>query len=118
MKKILLVEDDPHLLRAMDIYLTGIGFETVQYLNTASVVEDFDQVKPDLGVFDVWVDPIAGDELCHIVKTELMNPEFPVIFISAKSGLEKRAIKVQADQFFQKPFRLPDLGDSIMKLIE
>jgi DNA-binding response OmpR family regulator len=118
MKKVLLVEDDPYLLRAMEIYLTGLGFKVQAYLNTASIVSSYDELSPDLGVFDVWVEPISGDKLCHIVKTELMNPEFPVILISAKNDLEKRAIQAQADLFLHKPFQLPDLGDSILKLME
>jgi DNA-binding response OmpR family regulator len=116
MKKLLLVEDNPQLLRAMEIYFTGLGFEVSCHSDTEGIIEDFGSIQPDLGVFDVWVDPIAGDELCQLIKHELVGPDFPIVLISAKGDLRERAKEVEADDFIEKPFRLTDLGQAVMDL--
>ncbi len=116
MKKVLLIEDNAVLLKAIETYLRGLEFEVVCCKNTCGILEELDEINPDLGIFDVWVDPVQGDHLSKAIKQNNKSNKFPIILISAKDNLDATAKEALADDHLHKPFHLPELGKMALRL--
>ena len=108
-KKLLLVDDEPDLLKMVSDILKDAGFETV--LTAASVrkaVMVAKQEKPDLMILDVMLPDGDGFSLMEQLRT---FTDVPVIFLTAKDeAADKLAgLGLGADDYISKPFMPQEL---------
>src|SRR6202043_197586 len=103
--KILIVDDDPDLRRALKIRLRANHYETVQASDGYSAISVAQKERPALIILDLGL-PV-GDGF--VVLDRLQNSDtlsgVPVIVLSARDpqSNEERALKAGAAAFFQKP---------------
>jgi DNA-binding response OmpR family regulator len=103
--KILVVDDDPDLVRALRLRLRAKNFEIVTAGDGYSAIATAQKEKPDLIVLDLGLP--AGDGfvvLDRLQKSDVLSA-VPVIVLSARDpqNNEERALKAGAAAFFQKP---------------
>jgi two-component system KDP operon response regulator KdpE len=104
-KKILIIDDDPHLLMGLTTRLKANGYRVVSAVDAISAITVALKEAPDLIILDLGLP--AGDGLLVLDRikgfTDLAGT--PVIVLSARdpSGNEKRALDAGAIAFFQKP---------------
>ena len=82
MQSILVCDDDKEIVDAIDIYLTGEGFEVVKAYDGYEALEILDQRSVDLMIIDVMMPGLDG------IRTTLKVREtssIPIIILSAKS---------------------------------
>ena len=80
MKRILLVDDEPGILQALRIILTGKGYEVETAWSTKEAWGILDQDNFDLVVTDFNMPGMKGDELARLIKERW--PKFPVVMLS------------------------------------
>lgn len=103
--KILVVDDDPDILRAMRLRLRANNCEIATATDGYSAIATAQKERPDLIILDLGLP--AGDGF--VVLERLQNSDLlagiPVIVLSARDpqGNEERALKSGATIFFQKP---------------
>src|SRR5579871_5142937 len=108
MTKVLVVDDDPSLLKALRIGLTARGDEVVTAHTGAEAVTQTALVRPDLVILDLGLPDTDGLEVCRRIR------EFstvPIIVLSAY-GDERRKVEALdggADDFVTKPFGMAEL---------
>lgn len=109
MPKILLVEDDQSLGFVIKDNLEEAGFEVDIQDNGNKGLAAFQQNNFDIGVLDVMLPEMDGFTLSEKIKAE--NPDFPIIFLTAKSLNEDRikGLKLGADDYISKPFNMEEL---------
>jgi two-component system, OmpR family, KDP operon response regulator KdpE len=106
--KVLVVDDDPSLLKALRIGLTARGDEIVVARTGGEAVEQVALADPDLVILDLGLPDMDGVEVCRRVR------EFsgvPILVLSAY-GDERRkveALDAGADDFVTKPFGMAEL---------
>ena len=103
-KKLLLVDDEPELLKMLTSILSDDGFENI--VTAVSVKEAISAVqneKPDLVVLDVMLPDGDGFSLMKQIRTV---SDVPVIFLSAKGEAADRlsGLGLGADDYIAKPF--------------
>lgn len=103
-KKLLLVDDEPELLKMVEGILRDAGFETV--LTAASAGEaavQAEQEKPDLALLDVMLPDGDGFALMRRLRA---FTDIPIIFLTAKDeAADKLAgLGLGADDYIPKPF--------------
>src|ERR1700726_1565841 len=109
--KILIVDDDSNLRRALKIRLRANHYETVQASDGYSAIAVAQKEQPNLIILDLGLP--AGDGF--VVLDRLQNSDslagIPVIVLSARDPQtnEERALKAGAAAFFQKPADNDDL---------
>jgi two-component system, OmpR family, KDP operon response regulator KdpE len=109
-KKILIVDDDQHLVLGLTPRLKANGYRVVSAPDAISAIAVARKEAPDLVILDLGLP--AGDGFTVLQRmrnlTELMTT--PVIVLTARSpaGNEKRVLDAGATAFFQKP---PDNHD-------
>jgi DNA-binding response OmpR family regulator len=104
-KKILIVDDDPDVLRGLHVRLKASNYETFLASDTLSGVAEARKIQPDLILLDLGL-PAGGGFL--VMERLNMIPALaiiPIIVVSARDGLgnQKRAFEAGAKAFLQKP---------------
>ena len=102
--KVLLTEDDRDFGNILMQYITISGFDVTLGRDGKEAWELFNQNKPDICVLDVMMPEMDGFTLAEKIKE--VNPDVPVIFLTAKSLKEDivRGLKIGADDYITKPF--------------
>jgi DNA-binding response OmpR family regulator len=113
--KILIVDDDPDLRRAMKIRLRANYYDTVHASDGYSAMAMAQKERPDLIILDLGLP--AGDGfgvLKRLQDTDTLS-NIPVIVLTARSPQfnEQRALLAGASAFFQKPADNRELLDVI-----
>jgi two-component system KDP operon response regulator KdpE len=104
-QKILVVDDDPDLVRALRLRLKANNYDITTASDGYTAIAAAQKERPDLIVLDLGLP--AGDGF--VVLDRLQNSDalagVPVIVLSARDpqGNEERALKAGAAAFFQKP---------------
>ena len=116
-KKILIADDDPGILEAMEAMLSFKGYDVITTLDGDSVLEMTDNL-PDLFLLDIWMPGLSGTEICKALKNNPKTASIPVILISASLNVAKAATEANADNFIAKPFEMRELIGKIEQLID
>ena len=108
MTKVLVVDDDPSLLKALRIGLTARGDDVLIAHSGADAINQVALAGPDLVILDLGLPDIDGLEVCRRVR-EFSN--VPIVVLSAY-GDERRKVEALdsgADDFVTKPFGMAEL---------
>jgi two-component system, OmpR family, alkaline phosphatase synthesis response regulator PhoP len=109
MKKILIVDDEPHLRMLIQQALEDLEDDGVELLTATNGEEALDTIReeqPNLVFLDVMMPKKNGFDVCHSVKKELGLGHIHIILLTAK-GQEfdrQRGQEVGADLYMTKPF--------------
>ena len=105
---ILVVEDEPSFVEALQIGLAREGFRVEVATDGAEAVERFPLVKPDLVLLDLMLPRLSGIDVCRQIR-QISN--VPIIMVTAKSSEIDTVVglEVGADDYVTKPYRLHEL---------
>ena len=108
-ERILIVEDDPNILRGLDLNLAMEGYK----VRTAADGEEGLRIarteRPDLLIVDVMLPRLGGLELIRELRKE--DPGMPILILSAKGQEADKVagLALGADDYVVKPFGLKEL---------
>ena len=105
-KRLLVVDDEPHLLRALEALLGGAGFEVMTARSGSEAMVKLAQAVPDLIISDIRMPGINGYELARQLRDSSRTALVPIVFLTAKgeSGDRIEGFRVGVDAYFTKPF--------------
>ncbi len=105
---ILLVDDDPQLLRLVRANLESVGYRILVAMDARSGLALIDAEMPDLIILDIMLPGIDGYELCQRIREFSATP---IIMLTAKvEDVDKvRGLKLGADDYLTKPFSVQEL---------
>jgi DNA-binding response OmpR family regulator len=114
MKKILIVEDDEKIAKALSIRLKNAGYEVSVAPDALTGVENVVKKVPDLVLLDISLPAGSGFTVAERIQS-LIPTATPLIFLTAskKPGLRDKAKELGAAAFFQKPYEWDDLLGAI-----
>jgi two-component system alkaline phosphatase synthesis response regulator PhoP len=117
-KKILLVEDEEHLLKTILLNLELEGYAVITAINGIDALKKFRTANVDLIILDVMLPELNGFDVCEEIRKE--NTHVPVLFLTAKgtSADKVKGLKLGADDYLTKPFNLEELLLRIQILIK
>lgn len=110
-KKILIVDDEIHIIELIAMNLKNQGYETIYALSGESAIELAISELPDLILLDLMLEGIDGIETCRRLKMNHTVENIPVIMVTAKSEESDKVIGLGmgADDYITKPFGLKEL---------
>ena len=105
---ILVVEDEPGFVEALQIGLTREGFAVEVAVDGAEALARFDEVQPDLVLLGVMLPKLSGIEVCRQLRKKT---QVPIIMVTAKSAEIDTVVglEVGADDYVTKPYRMREL---------
>ena len=118
-RKILVVDDELHLVHILTFRLKKAGYETLTAHNGRDGLQLADQHKPDLIVTDFQMPVMSGFDMAVSLQNTAETSEIPLIMLTARghkippSDLAKTNIK----SLMAKPFSARELIDNITELL-
>jgi len=108
--RILVVDDEPEITRALRSILAGHGFEPVLAASGEDGLASIAQRHPDLILLDLALPGLGGLEFCRRVRDELQL-DLPIIVLSVHEEEERKvqAFELGADDYVTKPFGVAEL---------
>ena len=108
-ERILIIEDDPSILRGLQLNLGMEGYVVRSAADGATGLAMARSENPDLVVVDVMLPKLGGLEVVREIRAE--DPDLPVLILSAKGQETDKVAGLQlgADDYMVKPFGLKEL---------
>ena len=109
MARILIVDDEPQMVRGLEDNLRFEGYETVSARDGRAALALAARESPDLVLLDVMMPGMSGWDVCRELRAKGL--EMPVIMLTAR-GQEAdrvRGLEIGADDYVSKPFSLREL---------
>ncbi|MDX1697355.1 MAG: response regulator [Thiohalobacterales bacterium] len=105
MKHILLVDDEPHVIRVMRLSLEKAGYRIGEAANGLQAMEYLQKYRPDLMITDIDMPRMNGRELCEEITRTMPDRTFRILVLTARAEDEHRAWSSGLDNigFFEKP---------------
>lgn len=112
MNRILLVEDDPGIVKSLTEFLNAEGFQVASASGQTAAIQLFDREPFDLVLLDVSLSEGNGFATCASLKS---RSSVPVIFLTASGdeGSTVAGLDIGADDYIAKPFRPRELVSRI-----
>src|SRR5205807_9295067 len=117
-KRILVVDDDPDILDALQLTLEDAGYavttsEKGEYAE--NLLDATNGVLPDLIILDVLLSGKDGRTICQKLKGQADTRHIPIIMISAYPNAKQSVAYVGANDFLAKPFVIDALLETVAK---
>jgi signal transduction histidine kinase len=102
---LLLVDDDPRNLLALQALLAPLGHRLVRAADAMEAMQVFEEARPDLVISDLRMPRYDGIDLLGMIRTHPDRSDTPVILVTAHGEREHRlrALRAGADDFLEKP---------------
>ena len=121
MPKIALVDDEQSILTSVSLSLQSEGFTVDTFLNGAEALEALESKSYDLGLFDIKMPKMDGNELLSKVRSSKIEnlKDLPIIFLTSKDHEQDEIIglKMGASDYIKKPFSQKLLNERIRTVL-
>jgi DNA-binding response OmpR family regulator len=116
---VLVVEDDPVILRLLEVNFELEGFEVLLAHDGAEGLDLAKAHRPDLVISDIMMPKLSGIELVTALKADPGTAEIPIVLLSAKAQTSdlKAGMDAGADDYITKPFEPLDLVERVNVLL-
>jgi CheY-like chemotaxis protein len=105
-KRILIVDDEPHILEVIRVSLEDFGFDLMEVSDGENVTQTVLDARPDLILLDVMMPGKDGYTICRELKSDPQSAAIPIILLTAKSRPEEveQGLSSGANAYVSKPF--------------
>ena len=117
MYKILIIEDDRSILKAVETNLVGEGYEVETAMDGMTGLERASDPSQDLILLDLMLPKLPGEEICRRLRQNGITT--PILFLTAKNEEEHRiaGFELGADDYVAKPFSIRELLGRIQAIL-
>jgi CheY-like chemotaxis protein len=117
---VLVVDDDPLILRVVATVLDLEEYEVVTATSAREALDRLEAARPDAIVSDVMMPEMDGFALCEQVRSDPALARLPIILLTARDSDEdrRRGREVGGDAYLTKPFSPLELIDEIDRLLQ
>lgn len=117
--KILIVDDDPHILMPLEFIMLKNGYEVLIARNGTEALSIISDFVPNLVLLDIMMPDVDGYDICTYIKKQEKLNHTKVVFMSAKTSEEdiKKGYDLGASLYISKPFSTRILTKQIEALL-
>ena len=110
-KRLLVVDDEPNLLRAVAVCLRGEGYEVATARSGAEALRRLAESVPDLIVSDIRMPGMDGYQMARHIRASPRTGLVPIVFLTAKDETTDRieGFRSGVDAYLVKPFEPDEL---------
>ena len=119
-QKILIVEDDPDIMRILSQTLSAAGFQVVQAYGGQDAINKVRAQMPDLVLTDLAMPKVSGVQVIEKIKEDPVTRRIPVLAVTAYvwDPLAQSAGRAGCDGYLAKPFTAKQLLQEVYKVLK
>jgi CheY-like chemotaxis protein len=119
MALVLIADDDPLILRLLEVSLAGVGHSVVLATDGREALDLVRQEKPDILLLDGMMPELSGLEVLQALKDDKATKDLPVVLMTALSERDDiaKGLELGANEYLVKPFSPKDMIAVIDRLI-
>ena len=115
-RHILLVDDEPHVLRVLRLSLEREGYLVVTASDGNAALACMAQQLPDVLISDIQMDGMDGRTLCPLARKTY--PDVPILFMSGYAEEQlRKSIDIANVAFLPKPFSVQELAQAVQRVL-
>jgi two-component system response regulator RpaA len=120
MARILLIDDEPDIRILTRMMLEKAGHDVVEAVDGEDGMKMLAKERPDLILLDVMMPGIKGWEVCEKIKKDRKTRDIPVVMFTIRGSEDsvRKSYASGADAHINKPFEIPELIDTVNKLLK
>jgi DNA-binding response OmpR family regulator len=120
MKKVLAVDDQPQIVRLIQVNLQKADFEVITAFDGDEALHKLREHRPDLVILDVIMPKRDGFEVLREIKSNAETRHIPVIMLTVKAQDADifEGLKEGAELYLPKPFHPTDLVSLVRRVLE
>jgi DNA-binding response OmpR family regulator len=118
--KVLAADDDPVILRLIEVNLSLEGFDVETAARGEDALAKARDVGPQVIVLDVMMPGMTGWDVARQLRADAATAHIPIVFLSARTQEEDRRMgqELGVSEYVSKPFDPGDLVDRIRRLAD
>jgi DNA-binding response OmpR family regulator len=119
LKKILVVDDDPTIIKLLEGLLKQNGYDVSTATDGLDAMAQVKKATPDLIILDIMMPEINGYEVCSHLKFDDRYKDIPIIIFTARDQeLDPRVSRMMGIEYMQKPLNRDFLMSTIEKILK
>lgn len=120
MTKVMVVDDEPDIVRLVSFSLKRHGFEVVEANDGLTAITMAEEEAPDLILMDVMMPVMNGYDASKKLKENPKTQGIPIVMLSAKSQKTEMAAGIEsgAMEYICKPFTPSELVEQVRKFVQ
>jgi DNA-binding response OmpR family regulator len=118
-KKILVVDDEPHIVTMIKSRLKANGYDVITAFDGQEGLEKAQNENPDLILLDVMMPKLTGYKVARLLKFDDSFKNIPIIMLTARSQEKdiEMGTEVGVNIYITKPFEAQELLETIKTLL-
>ncbi len=118
--RVLIVDDEPNLLRLVEYALQQEGYETLVATTGVEAIAAVEQHDPDLLILDVMMPDMTGLEVCQRIRANPATENMPIIILSARGQVSDKieGLEAGADEYLAKPVLPEEMVARVTALLQ
>jgi CheY-like chemotaxis protein len=116
-RKILIVDDEPELVRALSLRLNSAGYQTQSAVDGLAATEMAVSYRPDLVLLDIGLPYKDGYQVARMLRTSPDTAHIPIVFLTARTWDLDKARQIHPDGYVVKPYQPAELLNIVARAI-
>jgi len=106
MHRILIVDDEPNIVLALELLMKKEGYEVHTVADGERAVQAAKELRPDVILLDIMMPKMDGYEVCQSIRSDALLKDVSIIMLTAKGREVERekGLALGADHYITKPF--------------
>jgi DNA-binding response OmpR family regulator len=117
-QRVLIVEDDPEIIRLHSLFLQRAGYEPIPALGGTQAIEMLAEIDVDLILLDLMMPDMDGWSVLRAVRRMEKLEQVPVIIVSVKHPTENQAEMEDYADLFEGYLMKPFVGEGLINLVK
>jgi len=115
MKKIIIADDEPHVLRVLKLSLEREGYAVEGFPNGKAALGSLEREYPDILITDIQMPVMSGEQLCLHIQQKMPDRKFLIFVLTSRTEIEHRVWSRQIDNllFLEKPVSIRNLVEKL-----
>lgn len=111
MKRILIADDEPHVIRVLKMSLERAGYKVDTVPNGEAALESILKQPPDILITDIQMPRMTGEVLCCRIEELMPEREFLIFVLTSRTEVEHRewTANIENLMFLEKPVSIRKL---------
>ena len=115
MTRIVIADDEPHVLRVLKMSLEKEGYSVEVCANGRAAFELIQRAPPDALITDIQMPLMDGEELCRNIQQSMPERKFLIFVLTSRTEIEHRewSREISNLQFLEKPVSIRELTEML-----